>query len=72
MGYRIRYGVHRTKFCWLLPELLLLWQGCILITILLPPITVIRRRLLTVRKWAILFVILRNMDKNMAREIFSL
>lgn len=19
MGYRIRYGVHRTKFCWLLP-----------------------------------------------------
>ena len=24
MGYRIRYGVHRTKFCWLLPTLIIL------------------------------------------------
>ena len=24
MGYRIRYGVHRTKFCWLLPVVVIL------------------------------------------------
>ena len=24
MGYRIRYGVHRIKFCWLLPVLVIL------------------------------------------------
>lgn len=24
MGYRIRYGVHRTKCCWLLPVLAIL------------------------------------------------
>lgn len=24
MGYRIRYGVHQTKFCWLLPVVVIL------------------------------------------------
>ena len=29
MGYRIRYGVHRTKFCWLLPMLMILGAAAV-------------------------------------------